>query len=352
MAASGAKLICLCDGGFDIGFGHVSRCLALAEAFEELGWRAAFAGRLREGAAEMVRSAGFELAEETRPTGEEPEAVVRLLQQHAAAAVIVDSYAVREDYLRRVAAEFAVLLIDDYARLTDYPCDAIFHPSVTRDNLPYPTGKLLLEGAGYAPFRRAFRKERQGRRLEKIKRVLVTIGGGDRLDVTRRVVAALARHDRSLIVRAVVGRGYPWQAELREAVAQMGAGSSVLVQLQSLAAEMAAADLCVSGGGMTKYEAAYLGLPCVAIPVTEDQVPETRLFAELGLAAGLPRADLVSAEDLHQTLHAWLPEMERWQAMSRRGLALFPQDPTRACVEKFLELPRLRRLAGTAEGLE
>ena len=62
------------------------------------------------------------------------------------------------------------------------------------------------------------------------------------------------------------------------------AGIGWLGPQRNLAAAFAAADIAVVAGGMTLYEAAAAGVPCVGIAVVDAQRPALRAFARAGAA--------------------------------------------------------------------
>ncbi len=332
-------ILCLCDGGFDIGFGHASRTLSLAEAFAESGWNPQFTGRLNDGSGNMIQAAGFKISIRSMITGtEDPEGTVRICRGSAAAAQVVDSYSLRPGYLRKLARAAPILLIDDFGDLDEYPCATILNPGFNPGNREYPVEVPVLTGAGFIPLRRAFRRLRATKRVrdEKVRRILVSFGGGDQKQMTKRVIRVLKTFDVSLTLRVVVSQAYPELATLVREVSVFSSDSRVLVQLPDLAEEMGAADLCIVAGGSTKYEAAYLGVPCLAIPVNESQRPETELFDKLGLAINCGAAEELSDEVLARAVNHLVKNTERRLAMSRQGLATFPDDPTKPIIEAFV----------------
>lgn len=333
-------ILCLCDGGYDIGLGHVSRTLSIAEAFAESGWQPEFTGRLHDGSDNMVRAAGFKTSIREMITGtEDPEDTVRICRSLAVAAQMVDSYSLRPGYLRKIGRAAPILLIDDYGDLDEYPCATILNPGLNPGNRGYPVEVPLLTGPGFIPLRRAFRSLRAKMRVraENVQRVLVSLGGGDHKQMTKRVVRVLKTLGVSLTLRVVVGQAYSGLTALVKDVSAFAPGSRVLVQLPDLAEEMASADLCILAGGSTKYEAAYLGVPCLAIPINESQRPETELFDDLGLAINCGLADELSDETLARKVNGMLKDTRSLVAMSRRGLTTFPDDPTIPIIESFVK---------------
>jgi spore coat polysaccharide biosynthesis predicted glycosyltransferase SpsG len=337
---SQAAVICLCDAGGDIGFGHASRCLALAEAFEEKGWKPLFAGCYVDGAEELVSRAGFAVTLRTLPTGaEDPSETVAMCKDFGASAVVLDSYALQPGYLNVISAALPVLLIDDYGALeaAEYARAIVLRPAITLGAVTYPFARLVLSGPTFTPFRRAFRQSRPAQipTARGVCNIVVTLGGGDPRNVTQRVVEALAKVVPEAAVLAVVGRSYPWCERLAEILGQCGAGSKVLIQVPRIADLLTTADLCICGGGMTKYEAAYLGVPALVISLNESQVEESRLFDKHGLVLDLGLEMRLADSDLQQAIEKVIQDVGLRSELARRGWLAFPADPTRSIVEAF-----------------
>jgi UDP-2,4-diacetamido-2,4,6-trideoxy-beta-L-altropyranose hydrolase len=336
-------ILCLCDGGKDIGFGHVSRCLALAEAFEEHGWTPRFAGRLIDGADELVAQAGYAVNLRPLRAGEEDLMQVLLMcQKWGVTAVVLDSYVIRPNYLKRLNEVLPVLLVDDYGALAsdEYDHLVVLNPSVIPNKVSYPSARFVMSGPRYIPLRRAIRLKRpkQLTLRPQVQRVLVTLGGGDSQNLTQRVVKAVAEVLPNVEVFAVVGRGYAWCDQLAESVKSCGLGSRTIVQVSNLADLLAQADLIICGGGMTKFEASYMGVPALVISLNESQTGESALFSKLGLLIDLGPGSQLSSEQLRHAVQCVTQDEFLRGELACRGWQLFPKDPTCAIVDAFIDV--------------
>lgn len=346
-SATKGNMLFRCDGTAQTGLGHVSRCLALAEASAELGCECRFAGHWNEAAREMISTARMKLDEIAAPTGSAADAVetAGLIQQTQMDTIVVDSYAVGENYLERLRDETAALvLIDDFARLKSYPCRAVINFTVNAGALPYPKpDAVYLLGPKFFLARRRLRdlRRRTGDFVPGNQKLCVAIGGVDRHDFSSRVLGALVPVADQLAVRVIVSQSHASLGHLEGLLRKFRAGSVLKTQLPDLADEFAWADLCVCGGGMTKYEAAYLGIPAVILSQTEEQAGETVDFARRGLAVDFGLGTRLGAASLSERILSWWRDSERHLACRRAGLLTFPADPTRNAAEA------VRQLTGT-----
>jgi UDP-2,4-diacetamido-2,4,6-trideoxy-beta-L-altropyranose hydrolase len=333
-----------CDGTTKTGLGHVSRCLALAEALREDGFACRFLGRFEAGAAYLLRRSSIAFDKYSGETGRKKDSrgTLQAIRDCHAGAVVIDSYLMDDTYLAALDREGApVLLIDDFGRLERYECSALLNFTVNAAQLKYPRGnQLYLLGPEYLLVRRRLRllRRKVRPRTGDVRRVLVAMGGVDFLDLSRLVVNLLLEIAPNLSVHVVVGHGYKYASELSSLVAGFHSESYVATQLADLAEEFAWADMCVCGGGLTKYESAYMGVPTAALSQTLEQDQETTQFTSRGLAVNLglgrEQPDTILATRLSDLLsHESLREL-----LSQTGLACFPEDPTRRAAEAFAEI--------------
>jgi len=194
-----APLLIRADAGVAIGTGHVMRCLALAQAWQDLGGRALFAmAESTPGLTARLRSELCEIVSVEVSIGsqEDSERTAALAREHHAGWVVVDGYQFGADYQEALrSTESKVLFMDDYGHSARYSADLVVNPNVCADEAPYRNRESytqVLLGTRYCMLRREFKAWRQWQR--KIPplagRVLVTMGGSDPENLTARVLEA------------------------------------------------------------------------------------------------------------------------------------------------------------------
>jgi UDP-2,4-diacetamido-2,4,6-trideoxy-beta-L-altropyranose hydrolase len=280
------KVIFRCDATVDTGLGHLSRSLALAEAMRRRGLKALFVGHWSDPAVTLLKGAGVSCSSVKTRTGSEADAesLAALVGAEDAVGIVADSYAIDSAWIERLASrDVSVVLIDDFARLADYSaCAGVLNFTVGAFRLTYPglnSGQLAL-GPEHFPAREKLvelRRRTKQSPAGPFKRVLIALGGGDPLKMTAPIYQALHRFGRGLEVRALVSNG----AEIARRANVNPADFPALAG--DLSQHYAWADCCVSGGGLTKYECAYLGLPVAIYSQTPEQQSETDLFCATGV---------------------------------------------------------------------
>jgi UDP-2,4-diacetamido-2,4,6-trideoxy-beta-L-altropyranose hydrolase len=323
-----------CDGIPATGLGHLSRCLGLAEALEEQGAAVRFFGEYGNAARRMLQSASvtFEAVE-----GWSGSALVARVAC-GAAGVVVDSYQIDADAIAEAGVVAPVLVVDDFARLPSYACAAILNFTVAAPGLAYPPFPRRLLGPSYFLVRRSLRRLRASlaRPAPRASRVLLSFGGGAWQAAARAALDALLELAPSLAVTVVAGSGEDEGVAAR--VERFEGGGRVLRDLPDLSEPFAWADACVSGGGLTKYEAAYLGLPVAVLSRTADEASETKRFVGEGLAIDLGDPFAVDRARVHGGLAGLIGDEGLRSRLHEAGRARFSPDPTTAAARAWLEI--------------
>ncbi|MDQ2101864.1 UDP-2,4-diacetamido-2,4,6-trideoxy-beta-L-altropyranose hydrolase [Azospirillum isscasi] len=292
------KVLFRADAGPSIGAGHVMRCLALAEAVQELGGDALFAAASLPPALEdRLRAGGMEI----HRIGAEPGSAADLAATRTvaartgAAAIALDGYGFDEGWRAGLAETgLCVLAFDDAGTGEAIHAGLIVNAAPDAGSLPYgkgnPDARLLL-GPAYAPLRREVREAAAAHRapLEERRGLLVTFGGSDPLGLTAPVVERLApRLPPGVRLDVAVG-GAVRDAGAVEAVARRFKDSVRLHRdTPRMGQLMAQAGLAVSAAGTTTGELAAIGTPAVLVTIADNQLEAARQSEALGWCALVP----------------------------------------------------------------
>ncbi len=317
-------LLLRADGGARLGFGHVMRSLALAEAWQRSGGRALFA--LAESAPSLedrLSAHGIEIAllDVVPGSSADAEQTSALALNRSAAWVVADGYGFGAEWQRAIKdSGLRLLLWDDYGHAESYSADLILNQNLHAVAEMYskrePYTRLLL-GARYAQLRGEFLAWRDWKReiSPAATRVLVTMGGSDAENVTGEVVQALASlHNVEAVV--VAGGSNPNIDQLRTAVAAQS-NLRLVVDATNMPELMASADMAISAGGSTCLEFAFMGLPAVVVPIAANQESAAEALGGSGLAIAIAPETNSRKERLAFAIHALhSASQERRAAMS------------------------------------
>jgi spore coat polysaccharide biosynthesis protein SpsF len=302
------EVVVRCDGDAAIGMGHVSRCLALADALrDEHACAVTFAMRDPEGAGvAAVRACGYEVAHinaaEAADYGGE---LAALIAARGARAVVVD---VRDSLSRASLDDIRgsgtrVVIVDDGTERR-LAADLAFYPPVPQvEELDWSgyagrrfTGwdwvllkaefsELGSRGSGRASGAGSESASEASAAVD----VLVTMGGSDPAGMTEFTIDALNLLPMPLAVQVVIGPAFARPIELVDTVARSKHSVHVVHSPASMPTLMRASRIAVASFGVSAYELAACGVPAVHLGLTPDHARSASAFEreQIALNAGV-----------------------------------------------------------------
>jgi UDP-2,4-diacetamido-2,4,6-trideoxy-beta-L-altropyranose hydrolase len=318
------------DANLAIGTGHVMRCLALAQAWQDRCGQAVFAmADATPAVEERLRNEGFEVTRTRAPIGSaaDAEQSVWLANQHGASWVVVDGYEFGGEYQASLKRRgLKVLFIDDNGHAGHYSADFVLNQNAHAREDFYPSrdaSTRLLLGPRFAMLRREFASWRGWTREVPAvaRRVLVTMGGSDPDNVTQRVVEAILA-EGDFEVRVVAGGSNPHLARLREFASDCGSPVRLVENASSMPELMAMADVAVAGAGTTTWEMCFLGLPALLIVLADNQQGIADELGKQGIIVHLGRSSGLAGITVAAKLRGLADSPVARRQMSVRGRAL------------------------------
>ncbi|MEM1874192.1 MAG: hypothetical protein QXP51_01155 [Candidatus Hadarchaeales archaeon] len=266
------------EGGENAGFGHITRCRALSDAFEEVGRETTF---VVKGDEKIVKFLNRDVVLENWI--DDFETFKSFLS--SADLVVIDSYLASLDHYRWASELKRCLFVDDFRRLDYPPKSIVLNGSIYAEKLRYPKrkGVRYLLGSKFAPLRRAFWEVEEKVVNPEIEKIFVSFGLND----TRRLIPSVVK---------TLSEKFP-QCELCVVVDPQSPSGKKLLSMDlknvkifgNLSAEemkelVLECDVAVSAGGQTTYELARVGVPSVLIAVAENQLLNCKGWQGAGFA--------------------------------------------------------------------
>jgi UDP-2,4-diacetamido-2,4,6-trideoxy-beta-L-altropyranose hydrolase len=329
------NLLIRADAYHQIGTGHIMRCFALGQMCKAQGGLVTFlsrcdSNRLRQ----RIRDEGFEFIsiEKACPESFDLDIVLKKIssinqEKQNDIWLVVDGYQFNSEYQRKIReAGHRLLVVDDTAHLDYYYADIILNQNINAKELEYscPSQTRLLLGSRYVMLRSEFMAWRSRKRQipEKVRHVLVTLGGADPDKVTLQIIRFLMEASFSDIeVKVVAGASNLNIDLLKEAVADKPFAIKILDNVQNMADLMAWADVAVTAGGITCWELAFMGVPVLIVVLAENQRLNAEGLAKAGVAIHLGKRFLTAAT-LKRSLEQVIFHDGLWSQMSEKGQAL------------------------------
>jgi len=308
------------------------RCIALAQAWQDAGGRAAFLMATEAPALKSrLHSAGMEVVHLPVHPGSTDDAIQTADYAHQVEADwgIVDGYRFGADYQRIIKdSGLRLLFIDDNGHAGHYSADLVLNQNIHAHEGLYPNREpytRLLLGTRYVLLRREFLKWRGWKREipEVACKVLVTMGGSDPNNVTLKVIQALQQVDiDGLEAIVVVGGSNPHYGELQSAVQDSRFPIRLESNVTNMPELMAWADVAVAAGGSTIWELAFIGVPIIGLSRAEQEEVLLQRSTQSGISVNLGVYHYVQPGWICEELTGLVYNKERRLAMSLAGRSL------------------------------
>mgnify|MGYP000335288717 CR=1 FL=1 len=331
------KVLIRCDAAPAIGFGHVVRCLALADALRDgHGCEVSFAMLQGPEGFEQVRANGY-VVHQLQPSSailDEGEWLQELIANHQQQALILD---VRTDLATSAvqsirATGVLIVTIDDpsarrlFADLAFYPPV----PQVARLDWTGFTGKRFV-GWDWVLLRPQFAEAAQRARawtaesmadppsLNRRLTLLVTMGGSDPAGLTLLALDAIEKIEGDFRTLVVIGSGFMHDAALADWLARANRTYEIRRDVTDMASLMAAADLAVASFGATSYELTAMGLPAIYLSLTHDHVESAQLFEKYEIAINIGHYEKIGVGEITNILGNLLTDHQQRFAFAQRA---------------------------------
>jgi len=316
--------------------GHIMRCVAFAAGLKTAGLDSIFVTKsLGSPVADVVRSNQFDVVEIPADvsTAQDSESTLEVAAKADARFITTDichrdTQAKPEElitYHRTLAASFFTVCVTG-DKLIDLPANVLVTPYVGVDDfkLPDMPGRSVLLGPSYFIFRPEFIKAAKTERTINpvAQRVLVTVGGSDNLHLTDKIIRSICLLiGKDLSLQIVIGAGYTDELKRDVAVTLEGFNGDhrLLAHETNMADAMLWADLAITGDGLTKYEAAATGTPCIILSRHDSEMSLTQKFKELKTGIHVGDGTLINIDELANTICSVLEDSQLRSSMSVNG---------------------------------
>ena len=325
--------VCLirCDAAPSIGFGHVIRCLALADELRDRhSMKVEFAMINGKLGIEQVVSKGYIVHRPDKSNlsqddeGDWLQATVIKTQPRIVVLDVRTAFEPQVVQAIRAKGVYTATIDDPSERRLEV--DAAFYPPVPQ------VGKLawsafdghLHVGWEWVPLKPEFASAR-GRRLARVKdqsgppRILVTMGGSDPGGLTLLALEALDQLDEDFNVDVILGGGFMHENALQTWMKDAERDYRISRNVPDLSDLMVKADLAVISFGVTAYEIATVGVPSIHLCLTEDHAESSISFGEAGMAITLGHYISISAERIAYSIRALLASPAQSARMSEQA---------------------------------
>lgn len=299
-------ILVLTEAGSDVGYGHLSRCVAVAQNLP-------YASEIL-----VHPDPGFSQENvEVFPWRGDLSGMISYIDRRGIDALLIDSYLADISVyqaLKDVVGYVAVF--DDFDRIS-YPVDLVINPSIKGPQYLEQIPEVV-SGCDWVILRREIIDHDKKRKHSDLKHVVLTFGGADKAGLLKRLLPLMLGLDLDVSVVA----GSDAKAQEFEPFVDHRLHVYGRLEADNLANLFVSADLTISAGGQTLNELAYLGVPFLAIESGVDQFWNISAFVKQNVTPEHFKADDPHLEQNLLNVFASLKESAVRAAMVERGIGL------------------------------
>lgn len=314
-----------------MGYGHVARCLTVADEF------------LRQGhAVTFLIKAGFSFQQELRhsparvvslPDWQSESLAQELSQIDVLLIDVVESEYQNLAWISKLHLDLLLVTITLFAfeqqvrfeHLSFFPNPAVPNGKKTVQN---PSGEslILCQGSMYLTFRQEFAALQKTIRKTATK-LLLTMGGSDPFNLTLQSLKAIETIAIEMtVILNPLCQSYAQVYECVQQRQQRQLPTRLLEKVDDMALLMTESDVIFLNGGLSRYEACMARTPFIAISIHEQQFAITQQLTALGVGVNLGVAAQLDSPTILQQTAELLQNHTRRLEMSEKMKNLFDMD--------------------------
>jgi UDP-2,4-diacetamido-2,4,6-trideoxy-beta-L-altropyranose hydrolase len=271
------KVFIITEGGKDIGFGHITRCLSLYQAFEERGIKPKFIINGDNDIECLLKNINYQIFNWL----DERNKLFTIIKD--ADIAIIDSYLADISLYNKIANLVKTpVYIDDNKRL-DYSKGIVLNGNIHAETLNYPKndGLIYLLGTKYTPLRKEFWEVPEKKIKEKIESIMVTFGGDDAKNMTPKILTFLNDNYPNLIKNVIIGRAFQNIDDIKK-YADKNTNLIYYPDAEKIKEIMLESDIAISACGQTLNELASIGVPTIGVCIAENQLGNIKGWEKIG----------------------------------------------------------------------
>jgi len=334
------------DASRTIGFGHLSRCINLAEELRSRGCEILFVtcdddsksykaleNRLFQTvllpALETVEKSSDELpGRSTRSEVDDANETIQALEGFKPTWLVIDSYELGKTFETKLRPHTEKIAVIDDLPTREHECNLFIDQNYTDRTVESIGARLnrcdqILIGPRFALLDTKIREARKALsdKGAKNKRIFVFCGGADPKNLTQKVVDALRGDEFSSIVIDVVIGAQNKLFEVDTAATDLAnfnfqpASDDYLNMLQR-------ADLAIGAGGTSTWERMCLGVPSIVVSIASNQEPACNKLGAENLISYLGDEHQVSPEKIAEAVRGLVNSRTELESRSERARLL------------------------------
>ena len=326
------------DSSSKIGYGHLMRCLSLADALRKtLDIEIFFICKFLKGNAEkIIEERGYKVGfiKDTSNSSkfdwsDDALKTINFISQYRPSWLVVDNYNIDYKWHSQIRPYVSNLMVIDEKHDRNFDCDLLLDQTFDRQIWEYidrvPEGCKILTGSKYSLLQSEFlelRKKAISRRkgTKKIQSLLVSLGGSSLTnDYVLMILKAINRFKWKQKPRVDIVLGdRNYISKIEELLP--GFECNVNTYVNNMWDFILKADIAFGAGGTSIWERCCLGLPTIAIGVAENQRIALERVHKIGGLYSIGCCQKVPNEEINKAISYLLYSNDNYSSMVKQSL--------------------------------
>ncbi len=331
-----------CDGGTDIGMGHVVRCVALAEMLKDK-FDIHFIVQKTDGSVyNFIKDFGYTFHTIDRTKESVIDAQNSLRMFRPGSIVVLDGYNFKTDYQESIRGNQHKLVVIDDLHAWHHVADIVINhaPSVARSDYQSENYTKFLLGLDYTLIRKEFHNfKTNSARSEAISRAIISMGASDVNNMTSKFAEVLLSISVFEEIHILLSSINPHAASIATLKAQNSKRISLHMDLnaQELCKLISNADLMICPASTIALEACCVGVNLLTGYTAANQTDILRGIVTLNMGYNLGNLIEISKESIHQSVTDILSDKNKREKRLQQDIA-FKSYPKSKFEEAFCSI--------------
>lgn len=290
----------LTNGNLEIGYGHISRMLILADVFKSNGHSVQFIVDNSCSFGDRIEVRGFKVCKVDFQNSSQVLKILNTFKTNCTVIDCIEKKFIELNFLKKEKF-FIVSITLFFFHLEERYEDISFFPSIADSKILQINSSLkICTGKHYLIFDREF-ENHCSKDFEKApQNVLITMGGSDPKNITWNVFNAL-KSNKDYSFTFILSDQNIYYSIIKDIIVEIE-NIRLINFTEQMPSLMEENDLVIINGGSTRYEACLVKTPFIAISLHEIQFNITKELTDLGVGINLGLYNRLTRDEIENAV--------------------------------------------------
>ena len=333
------NIFIITEANIKIGYGHLTRSIALADELSYLGYEVTFIMDENSSRSLILEEKGYGVIYDNSKNS-----IISHIEKSKPIFIVIDvvhDNFLKFKFLEKILKTISIMStvhnsIDFYGEKTfliGHNLDKWQHKEISKNSKT-----KIYSGRSFIPFRKEFSYFKPQKR--KSKRILIAHGGSDPKKLTELCIKFLENYEEKLEVVVLIGPGFN---QKRIKFIEINSSNSkhkfILIKgAKNVAEIMASASVALINGGNIRYELCITKTPFLAISYVKSQDFYTKQLTNNGAGFFLGNYKELSDKSLIEKIYELLNDKKRVKLMEDKMESLFSADSINNIINEMFKI--------------